>query len=60
MKIFFATWLTDESLGVSLTKNQAMPRLISYHFISQQKITHEQLQEYANTGMVKVTKTKRK
>lgn len=50
MKIFYATWLFDVSLGRSLTKKKANSRLISYHFVKIAKTTNEQLADYCKLG----------
>jgi hypothetical protein len=51
MKIVFATWLVDKSLGDSLTKNSAANRLVSYHFIVEQKVTKKILKNYIKKGV---------
>lgn len=50
MKIYFAMWLTDRSLGVSLTKKKAKRRLVSYFFLKQQNISEKLLNQYYETG----------
>lgn len=50
MKIFYATWLFDVSLGRSLTKKKANSRLISYHFVKVAKTTDAQLEAYSKLG----------
>lgn len=50
MKIIFATWLTDRSLGRSLSKKKARNRLLSYHFLKEQDITDPLLRTYIQTG----------
>jgi hypothetical protein len=50
MQIFLATWLTDRSLGSSMTKKKASRRLLSYHFLKEQNITQELFQQYVQTG----------
>jgi len=52
MKVYFATWLVDETLGRSLTKKRANTRLVSYHFIKEQKVTDEELIQYVKIGRV--------
>jgi hypothetical protein len=56
MKIYFATWLFDQTLGKSLTKLEASDRLLSYFFLQQQEITNQQLTRYIKTGKLKTTK----
>jgi len=58
MKIIFATWLYDRTLGSSLTKVKAENRLLSYHFLCDQEITLEQLKEYVITGELDTRKKK--
>lgn len=60
MKIYMATWLTDRTLGRSLTKKRANNRLLSFHFLREQEITFEQLRQYIRTGRVDPRKTKEK
>ena len=55
-----ATWLTDRTLGRSLTKKRANNRLLSFHFLREQEITFEQLRQYIRTGRVDPRKTKEK
>jgi len=50
MRIFMAAWLTDRSLGSSLTKKRASRRLLSYHFLKEQEITQELFTQYIQTG----------
>lgn len=50
MKIYFATWLTDKSLGKSLTKHKANARLVSFHFLREQKVDSNHIDEYKKTG----------
>ena len=50
MKIFFATWLTDRSLGRSLTKKKAGRRLLSYYFLLEQEVSTSLLNKYCLTG----------
>lgn len=58
MKIFLSTWLTDVSLGNSLTKKKARHRLISYYFLIEQKITTELLRKYILSGRADCRKNK--
>ena len=58
MKIYFATWLTDRSLGTSLTKKKANVRLVSYHFLKEQQVTSEQILRYCKTGRCDIRKRK--
>ena len=60
MKIYFATWLTDITLGISLTKKRANSRLASFHFLKEQQISVENLSKYAKVGRVDVRKTKKR
>ena len=55
-----ATWLADRSLGRSLTKNKARKRLLSFHFLREQKITSDQLRKYVTFGRVDTRKSKNK
>jgi hypothetical protein len=50
MKIYLATWLTDRSLGSSLTKKKAPRRLLSYYFLIEQQIDNFLFKEYNITG----------
>ena len=50
MKIFLSTWLTDRSLGTSMTKKRASRRLLSYFFLLEQKITATLLNKYIEFG----------
>lgn len=50
MKVYFASWLFDKTLGESLTKKSITSRLLSYHFLKEQGITVEQLKGYCQTG----------
>ena len=52
-----ATWLTDRSLGTSLTKKRANRRLLSYYFLLEQKITTPLLTQYCQTGRCDPRKT---
>lgn len=56
MKIYFASWLFDKSLGQSLTKKRANVRLLSYYFIKEGKITNDQLNQYCTTGRLNPSK----
>lgn len=58
MQIFLSTWLTDRSLGISLTKKRAKYRLLSYHFLKEQKITSTLLFQYCQTGRCDPRKNK--
>ena len=58
MKIILATWLADRSLGRSLTKKGARKRLLSYHFLQEQRVTSEQLEQYVKTGETDTRKNK--
>ncbi len=58
MRINFATWLFDRSLGVSLTKHGARRRLVSYHFLKEQEITREGLSKYSKRGRLDTRKNK--
>jgi hypothetical protein len=50
MRIYFATWLFDKTLGESLTKKQAFSRLLSFHFIREQGLQNNHLRKYCRTG----------
>jgi len=50
MKIFMSAWLTDRSLGKSLTKKGASRRLLSFYFLIEQKISSALLAKYHETG----------
>jgi hypothetical protein len=56
MRIYLATWLFDKTLGRSLTKKKASNRLLSYHFLTQQEITNEQLSKYCTSGRLNTSK----
>ena len=56
MKIIFATWLFDKTLGNCMTKKKANSRLLSYHFLREQGITEEQLNTYCLTGRLNPSK----
>jgi len=60
MKVFFATWLVDRSHGTSLSKKKASSRLLSFHFLREQKITSSLLSEYSKTGECNPIKNKNK
>lgn len=60
MKIYAATWLTDRSLGKSLTRKNWKARLLSFHFLMEQKITPFLLKKYYSTGKCDPRKTKNK
>ena len=51
-------WLTDRSLGESLTKKKAKRRLASFYFLREQEITSLLLTEYYETGRCDPRKTK--
>jgi hypothetical protein len=50
MNIYLSTWLTDRSLGNSMTKKKASKRLLSYFFLKEQDISQEHFDEYVETG----------
>jgi hypothetical protein len=58
MKIILSTWLTDRSLGQSLTKTGARNRLLSYYFLIEQKITKDLLTRYVLYGRCDPRKSK--
>jgi hypothetical protein len=60
MKIHFATWLTDRTHGMSLTKKRAVNRLLSYHFLGDQGITDEQFRLYCKIGRLDIRKNKKR
>jgi hypothetical protein len=51
MKIYLSTWLTDRSLGETLTKKNAPNRLVSFYFLVEQKVTTKMLKIYRRTGI---------
>lgn len=59
MKIYLSTWISDRSLGTSLTKKRASKRLLSYHFLREQKISSELLIKYCRIGRVDPRKIKK-
>jgi hypothetical protein len=59
MKIILATWLGETSQGESLTKMNYPHRLISFHYLNQQKIQDADFAEYCATGKSARTETKR-
>jgi len=60
MKIYLATWLTDRSLGTSLTKKRAPRRLLSYYFLIEQEITDALFRVYCISGRADPRKNKDK
>lgn len=58
MKIYFATWLTDRSLGETATKMRAFNRLVSFFFLKSQQIENNSFEEYQKTGMFDPRKKK--
>jgi hypothetical protein len=58
MKIYLAMWLTDRTLGQSLTKKGARKRLASYFFLKEQSISNPQLKQYIKTGRLDPRKNK--
>ena len=50
MKIYFATWLEDNQ-GVSLTKQNAKHRLMSYYFLRTVKNNSNYVKRYVETGI---------
>ena len=50
MKIYLATWLLETSQGDALTKKGGDHRLLSYHFITDQKVTDPTFRKYCETG----------
>ena len=59
MKIYLAMWLTDRSLGDTLTKMNAAKRLLSFFFVKQQDIPQEGFTEYCETGRFDPRKKKK-
>ena len=53
MKIYLATWLLEANQGESLTKMKKFNRLTSFHFLKQQGIQKQDLEEYVDTGKFK-------
>ena len=60
MKIYLATWLSDRSLGKSLTKRRASRRLLSFFFIRYQEISDELFNQYVDVGQCDPRKGKDK
>jgi len=60
MKIYMATWLMEKSQGIALTKKNSSKRLLSYHFLVEQGISTEQINQYCRTGRLDPRKTKEK
>jgi len=58
MKIYFATWLFDKTLGWSMTKKRGNKRWISYHFLREQEIDSAQLHTYCKRGKLNEKKKK--
>ena len=58
MKIYLSTWLTDRSLGISMTKKRASYRLLSYYFLMEQKISKSLIELYYRTGRCDPRKNK--
>jgi hypothetical protein len=58
MKIYLATWLTDRSLGRSLTKKKNSRRLLSYFFVKDQGISNELFNQYVEIGRCDPRKNK--
>lgn len=52
MRIFLATWL-EENQAVSLTKQNAKHRLMSYYFLREIKNDPNYVKRYARTGIGK-------
>lgn len=52
MRIFFATWLAEKSHGEALTKCGARQRLLSYHFIKEQKVSKTGIETYCKDGIL--------
>lgn len=59
MKIYFATWLFDKTLGQSLTKLNGKSRLLSYHFLCEGSFSSEQIRTFCQTGNLDPAKKKR-
>lgn len=58
MKIYLATWLAEKEQGRALTKIRNSRRLLSYHFLHEQKVNFEQLQQYVRIGRVNLRPAK--
>jgi len=52
VRIFLATWL-EENQGVSLTKQNAKHRLMSYYFLRTLKNDPNYIKRYVETGIGK-------
>lgn len=59
MKVYFATWLTDRTLGQSLTKKGGNCRLLSYYFIREQETPPKQFERYVRRGICDIRKNKK-
>ncbi|HSH25607.1 MAG TPA: hypothetical protein VLA13_08740 [Massilibacterium sp.] len=59
MKVYFATWLFDKTLGQSLTKLNGKSRLLSYHFLCEGNFSSQQIKEFCVTGKLDPTKKKK-
>jgi hypothetical protein len=60
MKVYFATWLFDKTLGWSMTKKRGNRRLLSYHFLREQGIDSSQLHTYCKRGKLNKKKNESK
>lgn len=58
MKIYMAAWLSDRSLGKSLTKKRGNRRLLSFFFLTDQGISQDQFIQYIETGRLDPRKNK--
>ena len=58
MKMFYAMWFSDRSLGKSLTRIRQKRRLVSFFFIKYQDITNDQLKQYVEFGQLDPRKKK--
>jgi CO dehydrogenase/acetyl-CoA synthase alpha subunit len=59
MKIYLSTWLTDRTLGNTMTKKKGDRRLLSYFFLISQNIPVEGFRDYCTFGRCDVRKNKK-
>lgn len=60
MKVYLSTWISDRSLGKSLTRKGAKHRLLSYYFLFEAKISKELIFKYVRKGKCDPRKSKEK
>jgi hypothetical protein len=56
MRVYFASWLYDITLGRSLTLKGGTNRLLSFYFLNEMGVTKEQLEKYCRTGRLDIRK----